>query len=348
MEEESSVDSDRNVEQPSAHRSGYFARLWKQSPTEVKACVIVGVVVSIFALALIIFSVSLVHQINRMDINDGEGMKKCPDGWEEFNGKCYLSVNELKTWDEAERHCQSLNSHLASVHSIVENRFLVGRSVCPSRYEGRLCSWVGGTREGSKSWSWTDGSSWDFENWAPGQPSSSPDEDCIHFFSQDGTVPSIDKGKWNDAFCTHRFPFICSVPASDTASHPSNLSPISHSLWIVFLVFFYFSVFLCCVGCCFVGGRYGKDLRIVSHSPAPNHQKITVHSEGSESTFHWTIVRDDENVQDFQKRVLSEIEAQNGSVEFIDKSSGSKIRFTPITPMSAVLGDIKEIVLRKP
>ena len=53
---------------------------------------------------------------------------------------------------------------------------------------GRL--WLGGwLLDGT--WSWSDGTPWDYENWAPGEPSG--DGNCLEIRYEDGT--------WNDLRC---------------------------------------------------------------------------------------------------------------------------------------------------
>ena len=52
--------------------------------------------------------------------------------------------------------------------------------------------WLGGFWLGGQGWSWSDGTPWDYENWAPGEPSG--DGDCLE------GRPDSD-GKWNDRGC---------------------------------------------------------------------------------------------------------------------------------------------------
>jgi hypothetical protein len=69
-----------------------------------------------------------------------EDVLKCKGSYSEFenfDGDCYLRVEETKTWDEAEAYCASKNSHLASVRSVMENDLVLARS------EGTLRYWLG-------------------------------------------------------------------------------------------------------------------------------------------------------------------------------------------------------------
>ena len=41
---------------------------------------------------------------------------------------------------------------------------------------------------------WTDGSAWDYEDWAPGQPNNNPGEDCLDLL--------VDDAQFHDIQCT--------------------------------------------------------------------------------------------------------------------------------------------------
>ena len=57
---------------------------------------------------------------------------RCPLHWAPFAGHCYRLVREVKQWQDAEEHCQSLPSrrygpaHLVSINSEEEQRFIAG------------------------------------------------------------------------------------------------------------------------------------------------------------------------------------------------------------------------------
>jgi hypothetical protein len=65
----------------------------------------------------------------------------CPSGsWQEFEGSCYLVVENYSTWEEAEIDCNFLGGHLASIHTAAERNFV--NSLVPSNI---YHIWLGGT-----------------------------------------------------------------------------------------------------------------------------------------------------------------------------------------------------------
>ena len=93
----------------------------------------------------------------------------------------FVASDSCMTGDDAKEYCEALGMNLASIHSDDENDDAL-----------ELCSsscWIGAYRE-SSSFNWTDGTSWDYTNWAPGKPNS---HDC-------GRLKST--GKWEDASCS--------------------------------------------------------------------------------------------------------------------------------------------------
>ena len=108
------------------------------------------------------------------------------------------------TWDAARTACtQEMGSDgqyadLASIHSQAEADLLAARAA--SMY----APWLGLVRAMDGSFSWSDGSALDFENWESGEPNSvsGDGEDCVQMYNWDG--------KWNDAHCTNTYlDYIC-------------------------------------------------------------------------------------------------------------------------------------------
>ena len=73
--------------------------------------------------------------------------------------------------------------------------------------------WLGGRIDpgNSSNFVWSDGTTWDYTNWAKGQPSynyGSNIEDCVHLFEAKH-LPASERHKWNDEPCSHKRNFVC-------------------------------------------------------------------------------------------------------------------------------------------
>ena len=107
-------------------------------------------------------------------------------------------TDQAKSWSEAENFCEIEQGHLASVTSEEVNDYML-RSV------GQRKVWIGAndrTKEGS--WEWTDSSSFQFEDWSPGQPSKQRSENCVELYNT-----NEHQQGWNDLDCEAPLNFVC-------------------------------------------------------------------------------------------------------------------------------------------
>ncbi|XP_075787227.1 C-type lectin domain family 4 member K-like isoform X2 [Pelodiscus sinensis] len=128
-------------------------------------------------------------------------------GWRGHGGNLYYFSQEEKSWFEAKQFCVSQGSHLTSVSSQGEQKFL-------STGTDGHSYWIGLTDLGTEGrWRWVDGSEYRADAsrrfWFPGQPDNwqkepGGSEDCVHFHTRKETL-------WNDAPCTLRFRWICKL-----------------------------------------------------------------------------------------------------------------------------------------
>ena len=126
----------------------------------------------------------------------------CPDGWEPFEGKCYLWVtNQTKSWRDAEGFCKKEKGHLASVTTKRINKYMLGRV-------GQSEVWIGATDQKTEGkWEWTDNCSpWDFEAWIHPLTLQRKDN-CAELYNRGEN----DQG-WNDAECHKALNFVCARP----------------------------------------------------------------------------------------------------------------------------------------
>ena len=126
---------------------------------------------------------------------------KCPEGWEPFKFACYKTFIEALEWRAAEDRCKKVNAHLASIHSTKENLFI---SNMLTRIDSNA-AWIGGYNdaEGGFFWSWTDGSSWNYDNWHIGEPNNYAGvEHCMELRKF---------GVHNDKNCSDVLSFVCHI-----------------------------------------------------------------------------------------------------------------------------------------
>ncbi|XP_023509840.1 proteoglycan 3-like [Equus caballus] len=113
----------------------------------------------------------------------------------------YLLVPSPMDFTQAQNYCERCyQGHLVSIHSSSLNHCLQYK--IKDIHQGQ--AWIGGILKGwlwRRRFHWTDGSSWDYENWAPGEPGNGRGG-CVALSSRDG--------HWRRAPCETRMPFICS------------------------------------------------------------------------------------------------------------------------------------------
>ncbi|XP_062301394.1 galactose-specific lectin nattectin-like [Scomber scombrus] len=125
----------------------------------------------------------------------------CPADWTGSNNRCFLFVSTVKTWADAEKHCQSHGGNLASVHSFDEHHVI--QSMIQKVTQSYPLTWLGGSdaqQEGT--WFWSDGSPFSFTYWSPGQPDGGKRANCL--------VMNFGGGKkFDDQPCHHKRQFVC-------------------------------------------------------------------------------------------------------------------------------------------
>ena len=103
-----------------------------------------------------------------------------------YNSHTYAIYYTTGTWNEAKAWCENNGGHLVTITDEREQMFIEELN---SDYTNL---WIGAYRETYNNWKWVTGESWDYTNWAEGEPNDSdnvvPDENCAALWPME----------WND------------------------------------------------------------------------------------------------------------------------------------------------------
>ncbi|NXF70871.1 CLC4E protein, partial [Sclerurus mexicanus] len=89
----------------------------------------------------------------------------CPKGWKRFQKSCYFLSPDKMSWDESEKNCTEMGSHLAVINSREEQVRKVDNS-----YETKF--YIGLTSYRNGQWQWVDQTPYETTAtfWKPGEP----------------------------------------------------------------------------------------------------------------------------------------------------------------------------------
>lgn len=143
---------------------------------------------------------------------DGDGRGDACDGllprstWT-ANGHTYeIRRDPEGSWESADAGARSVGGYLATLTSEAENEFVTTivaelESLLPEA-EWPLTIWIGGILDEldppanpGSGWSWITGETWDYTNWAPGEPNGGLDERHLELW---GPLWHDRMGMWND------------------------------------------------------------------------------------------------------------------------------------------------------
>uniref|UniRef100_A0A7R9ZVV6 C-type lectin domain-containing protein n=2 Tax=Pyrodinium bahamense TaxID=73915 RepID=A0A7R9ZVV6_9DINO len=96
----------------------------------------------------------------------------CEAGWSQWDAFCYKHYWEKRNWFEAEKLCRDRGSHLASIHSRAENRFIYTLT-------NGLSAWIGySDLDQDTHYKWSDSTQDDFSNFAKNCTGREHEPDC--------------------------------------------------------------------------------------------------------------------------------------------------------------------------
>jgi len=131
----------------------------------------------------------------------------CPVGWVNNLGKCYLTTNLKKNYDQCLEICTNLGATLPCVMNAAENNYFA--SIFPVVVgNGMYLGLNDHVTEGD--FQWQAGCASTYRNFLPGEPNSFQNlEDCVALYN-DG------RKMWNDMRCLLAVDCVCEKPASGT------------------------------------------------------------------------------------------------------------------------------------
>jgi hypothetical protein len=118
-----------------------------------------------------------------------------PHGGAMWDGREYRFFSASQAWTEADEDCEVIGGHLVSIADASENAFVDSLSSVSH-------VWIGLNDVGTEGvWEWTDGETFGYSNWNPGEPNdAAPGEDYVEMTSS---------GRWNDLPASWSIPYIC-------------------------------------------------------------------------------------------------------------------------------------------
>jgi hypothetical protein len=107
-----------------------------------------------------------------------------------------------RDWTDAEADCVDQGGHLISIHSNAVQDFVTSEAFAIADTDW----WTGLSDLASEGdFVWSDGSPFNYESWAGGEPNNAGEEDCAN------VTPWVG-GDWNDLPCDSGHPYVCRLP----------------------------------------------------------------------------------------------------------------------------------------
>jgi len=157
----------------------------------------------------------------------------CPDkSWCFFKDRCMKVFDTPRlTHEEAEESCKEQAGNLVSIHDEEQNAYVarMAQFYEPSPFvkEDDLNYYIGLSEQlPLDDAAWTDGSTLDYFNWAPGEPTDTDEfgthESCVMMRIRTNLNES---GKWDDGRCNQRRSYICSKDPVTTVGSNTTVKP---------------------------------------------------------------------------------------------------------------------------
>ena len=127
---------------------------------------------------------------------------------------CYLVVNDLATYADAQAHCKTMGAHLVTIEDSAEDDF--AWSLHTDEHWIGTSDGKGPRQPDPGTYTWVTGEPFKYTDWSSGQPNAA-DTDCGdtgitgHCYEHCGFqwAGGEHDGQWNDRFCLHTIASIC-------------------------------------------------------------------------------------------------------------------------------------------
>uniref|UniRef100_A0AC34G0R0 C-type lectin domain-containing protein n=1 Tax=Panagrolaimus sp. ES5 TaxID=591445 RepID=A0AC34G0R0_9BILA len=109
-------------------------------------------------------------------------------------------------FSKSEATCVQNGGHLVSIHNGFTNVFVIQEA---KKYmKDATDFWIGATKNNNaKTWQWTDGSTFDFDEWKYGRPDNSSLTDC--------SILPVSDGYWIAQSGLEKKPFVCATGSTN-------------------------------------------------------------------------------------------------------------------------------------
>ncbi|CAM5078989.1 unnamed protein product [Natator depressus] len=152
------------------------------------------------------------HCVVGRDEGKGRVWTCCPLGWEPFQASCYYFSKDIMNWDDSERNCTGMGSHLVVINTGTEQDFIsnyVKRTVIGIKVENY---YIGLAQQKKGQWHWLDLTPYNKTAvfWIPGEPNNLSVEKCVAV-----DTSQKENMNWNNFPCiipSHR---ICETVATN-------------------------------------------------------------------------------------------------------------------------------------
>ncbi|KAH7703288.1 C-type lectin domain family 4 member F-like protein [Aphelenchoides avenae] len=143
----------------------------------------------------------------------------CPAGWTYFayTKSCYMLNRDVpaSSFEEQEKACEALGSHLMSIHRNSEQTLIL--AILVEKFV--VSAWIGlHSPTSNATYVWTDGTPYDYRHWEEGFPNASAPHHCTRVLTTD----QVKLAPWRNADCAQNLPGICKKAATPVGQGKGN------------------------------------------------------------------------------------------------------------------------------